>query len=60
MVSPPAAVPDAAADEQARVMKLLLAELPVKQAVQLAAAITGGRRNALYDLALQWNRDAPT
>ena len=60
VVSPPAAAPDAAADEQARVLKLLLAELPVKQAVQLAASITGGRRNALYDLALQWNRDAPT
>ncbi len=60
VVSPPAAAPDAAADEQARVLKLLLAELPLKQAVQLAAAITGGRRNALYDLALQWNRDAPT
>lgn len=58
VVSPPDAAPDAAADEEARVLKLLLAELPLKQAVQLAAAITGGRRNALYDLALQWTRDA--
>lgn len=39
--------------EGERVLKLLLAEgLPVKQAAKLAAAITGGAKNALYDLAL--------
>jgi 16S rRNA (cytidine1402-2'-O)-methyltransferase len=42
------------------VLRLLLAELPLRQAVSLAAAITGARRNALYDLALQWQRDEPT
>ncbi len=57
VAAPPAAAPDAAAEEEARVLRLLLAELPLKQAVQLAAAITGGKRNALYDLALQWTRD---
>ncbi|MFZ1852344.1 MAG: 16S rRNA (cytidine(1402)-2'-O)-methyltransferase [Nitrosomonas sp.] len=31
----------------------LLAELPLKQAVKLAAAITGENKNALYQLALQ-------
>ncbi|HCX81447.1 MAG: 16S rRNA (cytidine(1402)-2'-O)-methyltransferase [Curvibacter sp. RIFCSPHIGHO2_12_FULL_63_18] len=35
-----------------RVLKLLLAELPLKTAVKLAADITGEARNALYDRAL--------
>ncbi|WP_076998002.1 16S rRNA (cytidine(1402)-2'-O)-methyltransferase [Variovorax sp. KK3] len=36
-----------------RVLKLLLAELPLKSAVRLAAEISGAPRNALYDLALR-------
>lgn len=35
-----------------RILRLLLAELPVKQAVKLAAQITGAHRNALYRQAL--------
>ncbi|MFZ3161747.1 MAG: 16S rRNA (cytidine(1402)-2'-O)-methyltransferase [Rhodoferax sp.] len=35
-----------------RVLALLLAELPLKTAVKLAADITGEPRNALYELAL--------
>ncbi len=35
-----------------RVLRLLLAELPTKSAVRLAAEITGAPRNALYEQAL--------
>jgi 16S rRNA (cytidine1402-2'-O)-methyltransferase len=49
---------DAVAAESLRVLDLLLAELPLKQAVALAAAITGAKRNALYDAALARARDA--
>jgi 16S rRNA (cytidine1402-2'-O)-methyltransferase len=43
------AAPDAATE---RTLGLLLAELPLKQAVALAASITGAPRNALYERAL--------
>ena len=43
----------AAADDSARVLQLLLAELPLKTAVKLAAEITGGGRNELYETALR-------
>lgn len=36
------------------VLKALLAELPLKQAVSLAAQITGERQNQLYDKALKF------
>ncbi len=50
----PAPVKEAAVldDEAVRVLTLLLAELPLKQAVKLATEITGAKKNALYELAL--------
>ena len=40
--------------EAGRVLKLLLKAMPVKQAAALAAEITGARKNALYQFALEW------
>ncbi|KRH99377.1 16S rRNA (cytidine(1402)-2'-O)-methyltransferase [Curvibacter sp. PAE-UM] len=40
-----------------RVLTLLLAELPLKTAVRLAAEITGTSRNTLYEAALQLKKD---
>jgi 16S rRNA (cytidine1402-2'-O)-methyltransferase len=47
-----AAPADSGAAESGRVLRLLVGELPVKTAVQLAAAITGAPRNELYAQAL--------
>ena len=41
-----------------RVLNLLLAELPLKTAVKLAADITGASRNTLYDTALKLKKEA--
>jgi len=38
--------------EARRTLEILLAELPLKQAVKLAAEISGEKKNALYELAL--------
>jgi 16S rRNA (cytidine1402-2'-O)-methyltransferase len=41
------------AEESERVLAILLRELPLKQAVQLAAEISGAKRNTLYARALE-------
>ncbi|MDX1515021.1 MAG: 16S rRNA (cytidine(1402)-2'-O)-methyltransferase [Gammaproteobacteria bacterium] len=46
----------AGAEEQGRLLTLLLEELPLKTAVRLAAKITGEGKNDLYQLALRLNR----
>lgn len=51
--APPVQAEAAVGEEAQRVLGLLLAELPLKQAVKLAADISGGKKNALYELALQ-------
>ncbi len=40
-----------------RILKLLLADLPLKQAVKLATDITGVKKNLLYDFALSLKTD---
>ena len=47
----PAAVPEDSAAQQ-RLLRLLLAELPLKTAVRLAAEISDAPRNTLYEAAL--------
>ncbi|MDR9835652.1 16S rRNA (cytidine(1402)-2'-O)-methyltransferase [Herbaspirillum huttiense] len=44
--------------EGERVLRILLEELPVKQAAALAAQITGHKKNALYERALQIRQGA--
>ena len=49
---------DGVGAEAERILKLLLAELPTKSAVKLAAEITGSSRNTLYDRALELKKSA--
>ena len=49
---------DAEAHEAERVLRILLQECPVKQAAALAAQITGSKKNALYERALQLKSSA--
>jgi 16S rRNA (cytidine1402-2'-O)-methyltransferase len=47
--------PDAISADAERVLGLLVAELPTKQAAALAAKITGIKKNRLYQRALELN-----
>ena len=49
--------PIAQPGQELQVLKLLLAELPLKTAVKLAADITGASRNTLYDAALAMKKE---
>ncbi|MDH4456563.1 MAG: 16S rRNA (cytidine(1402)-2'-O)-methyltransferase [Candidatus Methylopumilus sp.] len=54
LVEAAAVVEEVAVSEDAeRVLRLLLADLPLKQAVKLATEITGVKKNILYELALK-------
>jgi 16S rRNA (cytidine1402-2'-O)-methyltransferase len=52
-MAPPVAGSDELPAQAARTLTVLLRGLPLKQAVQLAAEISGAPRNALYALALE-------
>lgn len=55
MIAPAAPKADEAVSEDVqRTLKILLAELPLKQAAALAAQIHNEKKNALYQLALSW------
>ena len=40
-------------EDVGRILRLLLADLPLKQAVKLATEITGVKKNILYEYALK-------
>lgn len=46
-------------EENKRLLEILLAELPLKQAVSLAIQITGESRKPLYSLALEIQKKTP-
>mgnify|MGYP002628403426 FL=1 len=48
---------EAVSAEAMRVLNLLLAEMPLKRATALAAEITGVRKNLLYQVALEQQKD---
>lgn len=50
---------DAISAEGRRLLQVLLAELPLKQAVRLAAQASGEKKNALYALALELKPESP-
>ncbi|MEO7954957.1 MAG: 16S rRNA (cytidine(1402)-2'-O)-methyltransferase [Polaromonas sp.] len=52
-----ASAPHQGPDDSSRVLQLLLAELPLKTAVKLAADITGAARNDLYGTALKLKKE---
>lgn len=58
LVEAAATVPDEALADGDRVLRVLLAELPLKQAAALAAQLTGGKKNALYERALALREEA--
>jgi 16S rRNA (cytidine1402-2'-O)-methyltransferase len=58
VVSPPARAAGSEDDGEARrILRILLEELPVRQAAHLAARLSGARKNALYDLALSMKKE---
>jgi 16S rRNA (cytidine1402-2'-O)-methyltransferase len=55
----PAIEEQAADPETQRILSTLLHDLPLKQAVKLAAEISGAKKNALYELALTLKPEQP-
>jgi len=57
--APPLKNQEEISEQTARMLTLLLAELPLKQAVKLAADISREKKNSLYELALQLKQSEP-
>ena len=57
--APPLKNQEEISEQTARMLTLLLAELPLKQAVKLAADISREKKNSLYELALQFKQSEP-
>ncbi|WP_431259226.1 16S rRNA (cytidine(1402)-2'-O)-methyltransferase [Roseateles chitinivorans] len=49
---------DGLPDEALRTLRVLVRDLPLKQAAALAAELTGESRKALYQQALEWKQEA--
>jgi 16S rRNA (cytidine1402-2'-O)-methyltransferase len=56
--APAASATDGLPDEALRTLRVLVRDLPLKQAAALAAELTGVSRKALYQQALEWKQDA--
>jgi 16S rRNA (cytidine1402-2'-O)-methyltransferase len=52
----PGSQPARQSPESEKTLRALIAEMPLKRAVKLAAEITGERRNDLYRLALNMKK----
>lgn len=44
-------------DHTARVLKILLGQIPFKKAIELTVELTGARKNEVYDMALQMDKN---
>ena len=49
--------PDPVSPQARRILQILLAELPLKRAVEITAELSGAPKNALYSLALTWQNN---
>ena len=56
MIAPTPKADSEVSEAEITTLKLLLNELPLKKAAALTAQIHGGKKNALYDLALSWKQ----
>ena len=57
IVDAPEVVMNTAADAHDPMLSVLLAELPLAQAVRVAASLTGAPRKRLYERALELKRE---
>lgn len=56
LIIPAREAPESQAEEYLAILRILLAEVSLKQAVKITAQITGGNKNELYKIALEMNK----